>query len=195
MTRILARAAAGLGLAAAVAAGVEAQETPVPLHDAPRLVPEIAFQDGDGRGRTLEDFRGRSVLLNLWATWCVPCVEEMPTLDNLQKELGGFGFEVVALSIDRGGVEAIRPFYEKLGLGFLAIYSDPSFGAFTKLETSALPTTLLIDGEGRELGRLVGPAKWDAPEMVAFLRPFAADPAADAAPAGPRRNVWRSREP
>lgn len=164
----------------------------VTLHDAPLPVPTITFEDGEGRERTLEDFRGRTILLNLWATWCVPCVEEMPTLEELQRTLGGEGFEVVALSIDQAGAHAVAGFYERLGIGFLASYNDASGDAWTKLGAAALPTTLLIDGEGREVGRRVGPAEWDAPDMVALLRRFVTKPAAGAAP---RRSVWRSREP
>jgi thiol-disulfide isomerase/thioredoxin len=192
--KALLRGAAGLALALAAGVGAVAQETPMPLHGAPRSVPNVSFIDEGGRKLTLEDFRGRTVLLNLWATWCVPCVEEMPTLDALQRALGGPGFEVVALSIDRAGVEAIRAFYEKLGLGFLAIYNDPSSRASIATDAGGLPTTLLIDGEGRELGRLVGPAQWDAPEMAEFLRGFIASSEAGSA-ATPRRSVWGRRAP
>ena len=189
------RAAVALAMVVVSIGGASAREAVMPLHETPRPVPRIAFVDGDGRERTLEDFRGRIVLLNLWATWCVPCVEEMPTLDDLQKELGGPGFEVVALSVDRGGAQAIDEFYEALGLGFLAIHNDPSADAFAKLGAGALPTTLLIDREGREVGRLVGPAEWDAPEMIAWLRRFVPEAGSRAARAAPRRSVWRSREP
>ncbi len=140
------------------------------LHDEARPVPEITFVDGEARARTLSDFKGKAVLLNLWATWCAPCRKEMPALDRLQAAVGGPDFEVVALSLDRAGVEPVRRFYGETGVKEIAIYLDASGKALRDLKVTGLPTTLLIDREGRELGRLIGPAEWDAPEMVAFLR-------------------------
>lgn len=140
------------------------------LLDAPAPVPELRFTDGDGNPRTLADFRGKVVLLNVWATWCLPCRKEMPTLDRLQAALGGPDFEVVALSIDRGGPEKVRKFYAEIGIRHLAIHIDTSAKAGFALATAGLPTTLLVDRQGQELGRLVGPAEWDAPDMVAFLK-------------------------
>jgi len=140
------------------------------MHETPRPLPAIGFEDAEGRSLTLADFRGKTVLLNIWATWCAPCRQEMPTLDALQAELGGAGFEVVPLSIDRAGPEVVREFYDEIGIQHLALYIDPSMQAASDLETMGLPTTLLIDGGGREVGRLVGPAEWDTREMVAFLR-------------------------
>ena len=142
------------------------------LHEKPREVPVIAFADDGGRQVTLEDFRGRLVLLNVWATWCPPCVKEMPMLDALQAELGGEDFEVVALSIDRAGPEAVRGFFERTGVENLSLYIDETSRASTKLGVLGLPATLLINSQGRELGRLIGPAEWDEPEMVEFLRGF-----------------------
>jgi thiol-disulfide isomerase/thioredoxin len=138
-------------------------ETPTPL-------PEIAIADGDGKAGALADFHGKVVLLNIWATWCVPCRKEMPTLDRLQVQLGGPDFEVVALSIDRGGAEVVRKFYGEIGVKRLGIHLDSAGAAFEKLGVVGLPTTLLIDRDGREVGRLVGPAEWDSSEMVAFLK-------------------------
>lgn len=140
------------------------------LLEQPRPLPAVDFIDGDGRAMTLADFHGKVVLLNVWATWCVPCREEMPTLDRLQAELGGPDFEVMALSIDRTGVDAVREFYDEIGVEHLATYVDSSGKASRELGTVGLPTTLLLDREGRELGRLVGPAEWDSPEVVAFIR-------------------------
>ncbi|MGX1501063.1 thiol-disulfide isomerase/thioredoxin [Labrenzia sp. MBR-25] len=141
------------------------------IHETPRPLPAITFVDGNDQTLTLDDFRGRTVLLNIWATWCVPCREEMPTLDALEVELGGPRFEVVALSVDRAGPEVVRKFYSEIGIKHLGLYIDSSMQASFDLQASGLPTTLLIDGDGRELGRLVGPAEWDTPEMVAFLKP------------------------
>ena len=96
------------------------------VFDQPHALPEVRFQDDQGRDLTLGDFRGRVVVLNVWATWCVPCRKEMPTLDRLQARLGGKDFLVVALSLDRKGVEAVRGFYQEVGVENLAIYVDPS---------------------------------------------------------------------
>jgi thiol-disulfide isomerase/thioredoxin len=132
----------------------------------PRPLPELHFATARGRKLTLADFRGRTVLLNLWATWCAPCRKEMPTLDRLQKRLGGPHFQVVALSIDRLGLAAVAPFYKKLGLGSLAIYLDPSGRSAAALDVPGLPTSLLIDAEGREIARKIGPAAWDQRAIV-----------------------------
>lgn len=139
------------------------------LHDAPRPVPELRFADGDGGPITLADFRGKVVLLNVWATWCGPCREEMPTLDRLQAALGGQDFEVVALSIDRIGIEAVDRFYAEIGAKHLGRYIDVSAKAARDLGAYGLPTTLLIDRDGREVARHVGPAEWDTPSMVTFF--------------------------
>ena len=141
-----------------------------PLHDEPRTVPPVTFRGGDDRERSLADFRGRVVLLNIWATWCVPCRREMPTLDRLQSELGGADFEVVALSIDRAGLPAVEAFYKEIGLTTLGIYVDAAGKASRQLGIVGLPTTILIGRDGMELGRFVGPAEWDSPEMIGFLR-------------------------
>ena len=132
----------------------------------------VRFETEDGSRGDMEDFRGKVILVNVWATWCVPCREEMPTLDALQAELGGDRFEVVALSIDRAGSPVVRRFYDEIGVNNLKMYVDKTMLSMTALRTVGLPTTILIDAQGRELGRLVGPAEWDDPEMVSFLRGF-----------------------
>jgi len=142
------------------------------LSDVPRPVADVQFTDGEGRPRALADFRGKAVLLNVWATWCLPCRKEMPTLDRLQAALGGDGFGVVALSIDRQGAEPVKTFYSEIGVRNLAVNVDASGQALSALAAVGLPTTILIDPEGRELGRFMGPAEWDAPDMVAFLKPI-----------------------
>ena len=142
------------------------------LHPEPKAVPEIQFQDSHGKTLTLADFRGKVVLLNIWATWCVPCQREMPTLDRLQAKLGGPDFQVLPLSIDRSGFDAITKFYAEVGVKHLGMYLDSSTEAASRLGALGLPTTLLIDRDGREIGRLVGPAEWDSPDMVAFLRGY-----------------------
>jgi thiol-disulfide isomerase/thioredoxin len=140
------------------------------VHENPRPLPEIQFENGQGEAMSLADFKGSVVLLNIWATWCAPCRREMPTLDRLQAALVGPDFEVVALSIDRQGRPVVADFYKELGLRRLGIYIDPSGKAPRELNALGVPTTLLIDREGKEVGRLLGPAEWDSPEMVAFIR-------------------------
>ena len=138
--------------------------------DQPRPLPDVHFVDGDGSVRKLSDFRGKLVLLNLWATWCVPCRKEMPALDRLQAMLGGPDFEVVALSIDRQGISVVRPFYEQLGIKAVGIYIDQSGKAAQLLQTVGVPTTLLIDGESREIARKMGAIEWDSPARIALIR-------------------------
>lgn len=140
------------------------------LLEKPGPLPELRFVDGDGRALTIADFRGKLVLLNIWATWCVPCRSEMPTLDRLQAKLGGSDFEVLALSIDRAGIAAVKAFYEELGLAALRIYVGDSTDIMRGLGIAGIPVTLFIDREGRETGRLAGPAEWDSPEVLSFLR-------------------------
>jgi len=139
---------------------------PFRLHSAPRPVPNIAFEDGAGRKLTLADFRGKVVLLNVWATWCPPCRREMPALDRLQQQLGGPAFEVVALSIDSAGLPAVKEFYLETGVSKLGVYIDKSMQSTSTLGATGLPTTLLIDAQGREIGRKLGPAEWDSLEAV-----------------------------
>lgn len=172
MARRVTALLAGIFLAVAAAPLAHAQEPPknFVLHAAPKPIPAVSFNDDQGRLRSLADFRGKVVLLNIWATWCPPCRREMPSLDRLQSALGGADFEVAALSIDRAGIEVVRKFYAEAGIRNLAIYIDSSGKAPRELGTVGVPSTLLIDREGRELGRLAGAAEWDAPEMVAFLR-------------------------
>jgi len=136
----------------------------------PKQIADAQFRDGAGRSRTLADFRGKLVLLNIWATWCTPCREEMPALDRLQAKLGGRDFEVVALSIDQQGPEIVRKFFNDVGIKTLQLYIDPSAQAAFKLGAVGVPSTLLVDPRGREIGRHAGPAKWDAPEIVEDLR-------------------------
>jgi thiol-disulfide isomerase/thioredoxin len=136
----------------------------------PRPVPEVPFVDGEGKTHTLADFKGKVLLLNLWATWCVPCRKEMPTLDRLQAQLGGADFQVLALSIDQGGVQLVRDFYREVGIQHLGIYIDESASAISSLGAFGLPVTLLLDRQGRELGRKLGEATWESPEVVAYLK-------------------------
>ena len=137
----------------------------VPLSQ-PKALPPVRFEDGDGRALDLSAFRGRVVLLNLWATWCAPCRREMPTLDRLQQRLGSGDLAVVALSIDRTGAEAVRKFYADIGVTNLAIYADRSGKVLREFGAVGLPTTLLLDREGRELGRVIGPDEYDTSNWI-----------------------------
>ena len=157
----------GAGLGAHVALGPPAAARDA-RSDLPPL-PEIRFQDAAGKPLTLVGFRGKVVLLNIWATWCVPCRKEMPALDRLQQKPGGPGFEVVALSIDHSP-QAVREFYHQYGMKSLALYVDPSGEAASALGAIGIPTTLLVDRAGREIWRRVGPAEWDAPPSVEAIR-------------------------
>ncbi len=128
------------------------------------------FQNASGQAVSLESFRGRIVLLNLWATWCLPCRKEMPALDRLQAALGGPDFEVVALSVDRGGAGPSKKFLDGTGVATLALYVDPTAKLANAFKAVGLPTTILIGRDGREIGRLLGPAEWDAEDAKALVR-------------------------
>ncbi|MSP67091.1 MAG: TlpA family protein disulfide reductase [Alphaproteobacteria bacterium] len=173
MTRAITRATLPLVLAGWLLLGMaaSAQEFPgnAELHAAPRSLPALAFTDGDGRPLTLEAFRGRVVLLNLWATWCGPCRREMPSLDRVQAALAAPDFLVLALSIDRKGREVVAPFYRELALTRLGIYLDTTGRAPFTLGARGLPVTLLIDREGREVARVTGPLEWDEPAGRALI--------------------------
>ena len=144
--------------------------TPFGRATKPKPIPELRFVDGAGRALTLADFRGKVLLLNIWATWCAPCREEMPALDRLQAQLGGERFQVVALSVDLQGAPIARKFYGEVGIKALPLYIDPTAKAAFTLDAAGLPATLLVDRAGREVGRHLGPVKWDSPEVVEHLR-------------------------
>ncbi|HWA46046.1 MAG TPA: TlpA disulfide reductase family protein [Hypericibacter adhaerens] len=142
------------------------------LIDPPRPVPRASFLDANQQPATMDQFKGRVVLLNFWATWCAPCREEMPSIDRLQAQLGGPDFTVLALSLDEGGITPVRHFYQQLGIQHLDIYLDPPNALPLALKVPALPTTLVIDRAGQIVGTMVGPAVWDSPEALALLRYF-----------------------
>lgn len=162
-----------LGLSATwVGAGhLSAATTLMALVEPPKPMPDLQFADGDGRNRSLAEFRGRLVLLNIWASWCVPCRREMPALDRLQAALGGQDFEVLTLSIDRKGIGAVNAFYAEIGVRHLARYVASSSSEVTdKLGVFGIPATYLIDRQGRIIAQRQGPAEWDAPEFVAYFK-------------------------
>ena len=139
----------------------------------PLRVPDLSFQDATGKPLTLEHWRGRTVLLNLWATWCVPCRKEMPALDALEGKLGGPNFQVVAISIDTRDPEKARTWLKEVGIGGLAYYADPSAKVFQDLKmvgrAAGMPTTLLVDPAGCEIGTVAGPAEWASDDAVKLV--------------------------
>jgi thiol-disulfide isomerase/thioredoxin len=142
-------------------------------------VPDLTFKDAAGHERSLQDWRGRTVLLNLWATWCVPCRKEMPALDALEGKLGGQNFEVVAVNIDTRDPEKPLTFLKDVGIKKLAYYSDRSAHAFEDLKTAGkafgMPTTLLVDRSGCEIGNMAGPAEWSSDDGVKLVSAAIAD--------------------
>jgi thiol-disulfide isomerase/thioredoxin len=136
---------------------------------APEDLPEVKFLDASAKERTLADWRGKVVLLNLWATWCLPCRKEMPALDRLQRELGSDQFQVVAVSVDRTGLDGARKFLADTGAEALALYADPTARMGSTLRAAGLPATLLLDRQGREIGRLLGPAEWDGEDAKRLI--------------------------
>ena len=148
-------------------AGSVANFTPF---DEPRPIPQASFIDGESRPVTLADFKGRVVLLNFWASWCGPCAVEMPSLDRLQRDLGGPDFQVVALSLDEQGIAIVDNFFSKLGIEHLEVYLDRPGALAKALGIQGLPMTLILDRDGKALGGLLGPAVWDSPEAEALIR-------------------------
>jgi thiol-disulfide isomerase/thioredoxin len=132
--------------------------------DEARKLPDLAFHDASGQPKTLSDWRGRTVLLNLWATWCVPCRKEMPALDALQEKLGGPDFEVVAVNIDTRNLDKPKTWLGEAGVSHLSYYSDSDAKVFQDLKSAGkaigMPTTLLVDPNGCEIASLAGPAEW-----------------------------------
>lgn len=139
----------------------------------PLKLPDLAFTDAGGKPQTLENWRGRTILLNLWATWCHPCKQEMPALDELQAKRGGSGFEVVAVNIDTRNLERPKQWLEENKVTRLAYHADPSAKIFQELKTLGkafgMPTTLLIDGEGCEIASIAGPAEWSSEDALKLV--------------------------
>jgi thiol-disulfide isomerase/thioredoxin len=139
----------------------------------PRRLPELAFRDAEGRALSLADWRGRTVLFNLWATWCVPCRKEMPALEALQARLGGPAFEVVAVNIDTRDPDKPKAWLAEVGITRLAYYADPQAKVFQDLKAAGkafgMPTTLLVDPAGCDLATLAGPAEWASEDAVRLV--------------------------
>ena len=139
----------------------------------PLLVPDVKFRDQAGSERHLSQWRGRTVLLNLWATWCIPCRKEMPALDRLEQKLGSRAFEVVAVNIDTRDPDKPRAWLKETGIERLVYYADPSAKVFQDLKAVSralgMPTTLIVDPKGCEIGTLAGPAEWASPDGLALV--------------------------
>lgn len=132
--------------------------------------PDFALTDLNDKSHRLSDFRGKVVFLNFWATWCAPCVKEMPALDRLHNILAADGIDVLAVSEDREGLPVAKKFHEANKLQSLAVMTDPKGALLRGFKGQGLPTTVLIDKQGREVGRVTGAAEWDTPETVGFLK-------------------------
>ncbi len=130
--------------------------------------PQMTFKTVDGSEIRLSDFRGKTVLLNVWATWCVPCVAEIPSLDQLQAEKGGENFTVVAISMDRH-IDDAKAFFKKAGIENLAIYRDPSYSISTKVGVQAIPISVFYSPSGQEIARIPGEVDWQSKDTNALL--------------------------
>jgi thiol-disulfide isomerase/thioredoxin len=139
----------------------------------PQPAPPFSFVDASGNTASLADFSAKLVVLNLWATWCAPCLREMPSLDRMQTRLGE-DVVVLAISEDRGGDKVVEPFIEKLGLKSVKFYLDPKSGAERAFKVQGLPTSFVIGREGSVLGRVEGAAEWDSPKLLDTLKSFLA---------------------
>ena len=137
-------------------------------------LPDLAFEDAGGQPKRLSDWRGRTVLVNLWATWCVPCRKEMPALDSLQAQLGGADFEVVAINIDTREPEKPKNFMKDANLTRLGYFSDQKAKVFQDLKAVGralgMPTSVLVDGQGCEIATIAGPAEWASDDAIKLLK-------------------------
>ena len=160
-------------LAAKIAPFARGEVAAVSMAKSPLMVPNLAFQDASGKPLTLENWRGRTVVVNLWATWCVPCRQEMPALEALEKKLGGQGFEVVTINIDTRDAEKPKAWLKEVGISGLKYYADPNAKTFQDLKAVGrafgMPTTLLIDQKGCEIGTIAGPAEWASDDAVKLI--------------------------
>ena len=179
----ISRRTLSLGLAAAVVLGPKAALAAGPdypptkgemqgfvLLKTPAPAPQTPFFDGAGNVRHFSDFRGRVLVVNFWATWCAPCIKEMPSLSRLQERLGGPDFHLLAISQDRGGHDVAEPFIrDRLGLENLDLYYDPKLRLGRDMGVRGLPSTYVIDRAGNLVGGLAGAAEWDSEDAVALV--------------------------
>jgi thiol-disulfide isomerase/thioredoxin len=166
--------AGALATAKRIAPLARGEVAAVSVADTGLHLPVLAFKDASGADKTLADFKGRTVLLNLWATWCVPCRKEMPALAALQQKLGGPEFEVVAVNIDTRNLDKPKSWLQQAGVTGLAYYADASAKVFQELKAVGkavgMPTSLLIDGAGCEIAYLAGPAEWSSDDGLALVK-------------------------
>jgi thiol-disulfide isomerase/thioredoxin len=165
--------AAASQLAARLAPLAHGEVAALNVAKSPQAAVALTFSDGEGAKKTLADFHGKAVLLNLWATWCAPCRAEMPALDRLQAKLGGADFEVVSINVDTARLERPKAFLDEIGVKSLTRYADPTGDSFEALRLAGkalgLPTSLLIGRDGCELGIVAGPAKWDSDDAIRLI--------------------------
>lgn len=162
-----------LPVARKVAPFAKGEVAAVNIAKSPLQVPDLTFQDASGKSLTLANWRGRTILLNLWATWCVPCRKEMPALDALEQKLGGPNFEVVTVNIDTRDLEKPKTWLKEVGVAKLNYYADPAAKTFQDLKAVGrafgMPTTMLISPEGCEIGTIAGPAEWASDDAVKLI--------------------------
>lgn len=163
---------AGMVVAPAIMAtqAARAAAGPERLREEARPLPAFTFLDAEGQEKTVSDFAGQGLVLNLWATWCAPCVAEMPALEKMAAALAGERIAVLPLSSDRGGKPVVDAFYQRVGLTGLGVWLDPRGAAARALGARGLPTTVIVDRTGQERARLEGDAAWDTPAMMAAVR-------------------------
>ncbi|GLH82396.1 thiol:disulfide interchange protein TlpA [Bradyrhizobium sp. SSBR45G] len=173
---------AAVATAARIAPLIKGEVAALTAATTPLRLPDLAFEDGTGAAKKLSDFRGKTVLLNLWATWCVPCRKEMPALDGLQAKLGSDDFQVVAVNIDTRDAEKPKAFLNDAKLTRLAYFSDQKAKVFQDLKAVGralgMPTSVLVDSNGCEIATIAGPAEWDSADAVKLIQAVTAKAAA-----------------
>ena len=161
-------------LARKIAPLAQGEVAALTMATSPVKLPDLAFEDSDGKPRKLSDWRGKTVLVNLWATWCVPCRKEMPALDSLQTKLGGKDFEVVAINIDTRDSEKPKTFLKDANLTRLGYFSDTKAKVFQDLKNIGkalgMPTSVLVDAQGCEIGNMAGPAEWASDDAIKLIK-------------------------
>ncbi len=169
-----AQCAPAVDLARKIAPFAKGEVAALTMATAPLQLPDLAFEDSEGKTRKLSEWRGRTVLINLWATWCVPCRKEMPALDKLQETLGGKDFEVVAINIDTRDPEKPKNFLKEGNLTKLAYFHDQKAKVFQELKSAGralgMPTSVLVDGAGCEIATIAGPAEWASDDAMKLIK-------------------------
>jgi thiol-disulfide isomerase/thioredoxin len=165
--------AAAVNLSQKIAPLAHGEVAALTMATTPLRLPDLTFEDADGKPKKLSDWRGHTVLVNLWATWCVPCRREMPALDRLQAKLGGKDFQVVAINIDTRDPEKPKNFLKENRLTQLGYFNDEKAKVFQDLKAIGralgMPTSVLVDGQGCEIATIAGPAEWDSDDAVKLI--------------------------